>query len=65
MSESPGINLPILDASPERIRALYIDAVVAKASPPVVSYFQFPIGERLRELEDQGRAEDVALLRLL
>jgi hypothetical protein len=42
-----------------------MDAIVAKADPPVVGRFEFPIGERIREVEAEGRPEDRALLALV
>ncbi len=59
------MNLPISDASPERICALDIDAIVAAADPPVVGWFRFAIAPRLKLAAEEGGTEDEALLTLL
>jgi hypothetical protein len=65
VSNTGRLKLHIPDASPGRVRSLEIDAIIGKADPPVVGWFEFPISERLREIREEGSSEDEALLALL
>lgn len=65
MPANSPLDLDISDASPARIQALDFDAIVAKANPPIVGWFQFPLNERLQQLQESGEPEDFALVRLV
>jgi hypothetical protein len=65
VSQPGRLSLTIPDASLDRIRSLDIDGIVARADPPIMSYFQFPVGEELRRAREAGNTEEAALLELL
>jgi hypothetical protein len=58
-------DVSVVDVSAEQLRALDVDGLLARADPPAVGWFVFPIRDRRLKLEQEGQHDEAELLRLL